>query len=98
MKKSKIILFILLLLLVPGISVQAKTVNENIGSNGKENDYKDATGQNSSWNGGYGIRVSIITYNKGTGKVTKKGHAIDFWQTIPDYYTYFTGQKIGMNL
>ena len=93
MKKSKIILFILLLLLVPGISVQAKTVNENIGSNGKENDYKDATGQNSSWNGGYGIRVSIITYNKGTGKVTKKGHAIDFWQTIPDYYTYFTGQK-----
>ena len=93
MKKSKIILFILLLLLVPGISVQAKTVNENIGGQGNNQQYKEET-RGSSYNSTpFGVRISIITYNKETGDVVKRGHAIDFWSSLPTSTYYFSGQK-----
>lgn len=91
-KFLKTLLLLTLLFIVP-ITVEAR--QENIGGKGNDSEYQDATGKDSSYSSNpYGIRISIITYNKDTRVVKQLGHSYDFWNTVPgnDYY-YFRGQK-----
>lgn len=85
-------ILLILLLLLP---FSAKAINENIGSSGNNNGYQDASGQNSSYNSSpYGVRISIVTYNKDTKVSTRVpgSISIDFWNKIPSENCYFNGQ------
>lgn len=84
--------FCMLLILVLIIPFGVKGIDSNIGGNGNTENYTNGeSGHSSYWNGGYGIRITIISYAT-DGSIKQFGHALDFWKTIPDSrYRYFQG-------